>query len=128
MLKIIKALCGLILLGMLVFWLSVQNVEPQTIAPDKEPTIDRLAYWYPMDVVGAVMVYLDTGVKLQYAHPILAARPIPKCDSIVEKSDYFVAVQGPPNKAYEYTIMKEATMRRVGNRDWEGAIEKTFSK
>lgn len=128
-LRIISAVCGIILLGMMVFWFSmVQVAEPcdrHEVA--KEPDHKLMTNWYVNENGGVVMVYAsDSGGKLEFLHPTVGNPQLaPYVDEIIYHDGYFWIWSRGGNNSMKYTVQNEPIMVRF-IQDWKPSVAKTF--
>ena len=106
-------------------WMFLFCSVPLLFAEEyKEPEIEKVFEWRPHFALGLVLAYHIDGLRVEFAHPLMANFQDSKCNEFQSDTQRIVIVLGGP-KAWRYEALRSATAYRVAPGEWQPIITKT---
>jgi len=98
---------------------------PVAVAKEiKEPQLENAVAWKPHWSLGVILIYDMEGLRVEFAHPLMANFPDSKCNEFQSDNNRLILITGG-RQAWRYEAMQIATAYRIIPGEWQPVIQKT---
>ena len=109
----------------LCIWVFLFSSVPILFAQEfKEPKLEQVIEWKPHWALGLVLAYHIDGLRIEFAHPLMANFADSNCNEFQSDQDRIVIILGG-QPAWRYEALSMATAYRVVPGEWRPLIHKT---
>ena len=106
-------------------WIFLFSSVPVLFAQDyPEPKLETVVEWKPHWALGLVLAYEIDGLRVEFAHPLMANFADSNCNEFQSDSGRIIVILGG-QPAWRYEALSMATAYRIAPGEWKPIIHKT---